>query len=59
VPRKGVTDIALVYEGGLKYAEEVEDDLRAKVFDGQLFLNLIRGIMDYAPLLSHISHDKC
>jgi hypothetical protein len=48
VPRKGVTDIELVYEGGLRYAKEVEDDLRAKVFDGQLFLNLIRGIMDYA-----------
>jgi len=48
VPKKGVTDVDLVYEGGLRYAKEVEDNLRAKVFDGQLFLNMVRGVVDFS-----------
>lgn len=48
LPKQGVTDLDLVFEGGLKYAKEVEADLRAKVFDGQLFLDFVRGVIDHS-----------
>ncbi len=39
------TDIDLVYEGGLIITNELEDDLKSKVFDNQLFLNLVRSTL--------------
>ena len=42
----GVTDVDLVYDGGIKHAQGVEADLRNKVFDGGLFLNLVKGVLD-------------
>lgn len=47
--RQGLTDIEITYEGGITYAKEIEEDLRSKVFDGQLFLNLARAIVDHSP----------
>jgi hypothetical protein len=46
--REGVTDIDLTLDNGIKYAKEIEEDLRAKVFDGQLFLNLVRGTVGHS-----------
>ena len=48
-PREGVTDVDITFEGGIQYATDVENDLSAKIFDKQLFLNLIRGIVDHSP----------
>jgi len=47
VVKDGTTDADLIYEGGISHAREVEDDLRAKIFDDQLFLNLVRGILNF------------
>jgi len=49
VVREGVTDVDLVFDEGIKHAQGVEADLRRKVFDGELFLNLVKGILDYSP----------
>lgn len=49
VVREGVTDVDLVFDEGLKHAQGVEADLRQKVFDGELFLNLVKGILDHSP----------
>ena len=49
VVKEGVTDVDSVFDEGIRHAEEVEADLRRKVFDGGLFLNLVKAILDYSP----------
>jgi hypothetical protein len=46
VLRAGVTDVDLVFDEGIKHAQGVENELRQKVFDGGLFLNLVKGVLD-------------
>ena len=53
LPRKGIVDLDLVFDGGLRYAKEVEADLSAKVFDGQLFLNLTRAVLGHSTSVSY------
>src|SRR5690606_124313 len=48
VPRQGVTDLDHILEGGVQYAAELEEDLRTKVFDKQLFLDLVRGVLRHS-----------
>lgn len=45
LPKGGAADIDLMYEGGVVHARELEEDLRKKVFDDQLFLNLVRSTL--------------
>jgi hypothetical protein len=45
IKKAGTTDIDLVYEGGVSYAKGLEEDLKSKVFDDQLFLNLVRSAL--------------
>jgi len=45
VQKSGTTDIDLIYEGGVSYAKGLEEDLKSKVFDDQLFLNLARSAL--------------
>ncbi|MCX6677696.1 MAG: hypothetical protein NTU95_07095 [Methanothrix sp.] len=45
IPKGGTTDIDLIYEGGVSYAKGLEEDLKSKVFDDQLFLNLVRSTL--------------
>lgn len=47
VREDGITDLDAVYEGGVRQAKEVEEDLRSKVFEGQLFLNLVRAVLGF------------
>lgn len=49
VVRENVTDVDLVFDEGIKHAQGVEADLRRKVFDGGLFLNLVKGVLDFTP----------
>ncbi|GIU71461.1 MAG: restriction endonuclease [Candidatus Nitrosocaldaceae archaeon] len=49
IPRDGISDLDYVYEGGIKYAREVEDDLKTKIFEGELFINLVKAIIDHSP----------
>ncbi|MCW4003627.1 MAG: hypothetical protein NWE95_06930 [Candidatus Bathyarchaeota archaeon] len=46
--RDGVSDVDLVYDEGIKHAQGVEADLRRKVFDGELFLNLVKAVLDHS-----------
>jgi hypothetical protein len=48
MPKEGGSDLDSVFEGGLKYAEEIKDELSSKVFDGQLFLNLVRAVIGHS-----------
>lgn len=45
ISREGVTDLDITFEGGLKYAKEIEEDLRTKIFEGQLFLDMVRAVL--------------
>ena len=45
VPKGETTDIDLIYDKSIIINEDLQDDLRRKVFDGQLFLNLARSIL--------------
>jgi hypothetical protein len=49
VARENITDVDLVFDESIRHARGVEDDLRRKVFDGGLFLNLVKGILDFSP----------
>jgi hypothetical protein len=46
VLREGVIDVDLVYDEGIKHAQGIEDELRKKVFDKGLFLNLTKGVLN-------------
>jgi len=45
VLKGGAADIDLIYEGGVVHARGLEEDLRKKVFDEQLFLNMVRSTL--------------
>jgi len=49
VAQENVTDVDLVFDEGIRHAQGVEADLRRKVFDGGLFLNLVKGVLDFTP----------
>jgi hypothetical protein len=48
VLREGVTDVDLVFNEGIKHAQGVEADLRKKVFDEDLFINLVKGVLHHS-----------
>ena len=47
IPKGDGSDVDVAYDEGISYAKEIEEDLRTKIFDKQLFLNLIRAVLDY------------
>ena len=57
IPKNGISDLDLIHEGGVQYATEIESDLKNKIFNEQLFLNLIRGVLNHSAG-SEYSRDK-
>jgi len=47
--RDNTTDLELVFGGSISHAQDVEKDLKRKVFDEDLFLNLIKAVIDFSP----------
>lgn len=47
--RQGTRDLDYIFDGGVQYARELEDDLRRKVFEQQLFLDLVRAVLRHSP----------
>ena len=47
--RDNTTDLDLVFDGSISHAQDVENDLKRKVFDEDLFLNLIKAVIDFSP----------
>ncbi|OPY50939.1 MAG: hypothetical protein A4E48_01693 [Methanosaeta sp. PtaU1.Bin060] len=45
VRKGGISDIDLIYEGSIIIGHGLEEDLRSKVFNDQLFLNLVRSTL--------------
>jgi hypothetical protein len=45
--KEEIADVDLVFDEGVKHAHGIEEDLRQKVFDGKLFLNLVKGILNH------------
>ena len=48
VQKEGSTDLDYIYDGSLKYAGEIEDELKLKVFDGALFTNLVKAVISFS-----------
>lgn len=48
-PKPQGSDLETIFEGGLKYAQEIRDELSRQVFEGQLFLNLVRAVISHSP----------
>lgn len=57
VVRQDVTDVDLVYDEGIKHAQDVEKDLRKKVFDGDLFLNLVKSVLSHSAVKTYSQED--
>lgn len=45
--RQGKTDLDIILEGGEEYAESLEENLQEQVFDGNLFLDLVRAVLSH------------
>ena len=44
----GQSDLDLIHEQGLQYAADLEQDMKNKIFDGDLFIKLVKGVLNYA-----------
>lgn len=44
-PKPEGSDLDTIFEGGQKYAQKIKDELSKQVFEGQLFLNLVRAVL--------------
>lgn len=43
----GRSQLDYIHEGSMTHASELEEDMRAKIFDGDMFVMLIRGVLDH------------
>ncbi|WP_075054215.1 Eco57I restriction-modification methylase domain-containing protein [Nitrososphaera viennensis] len=48
-PKGSESDLDVIFEEGIQYAKELEDNLRNKVFEKQLFLDLVRAVIKHSP----------
>ena len=44
---RGKSQLDYIHEGSMTHASELEEDMRAKIFDGDMFVMLIRGVLDH------------
>ena len=44
----GASQLDSIHEGSLTHASELEEDMRSKIFDGDMFVMLIRGVLDHS-----------
>ena len=45
--KNNVSQLDTIHEGSKTYASELESDMRDKIFDGELFVMLVRGVLDH------------
>ena len=43
-----ICDLDSIFDEGLRHAEEIEDNIRTKIFEGKLFLNLVKAILSHS-----------
>lgn len=43
----GTSQLDSIHEESMTHASELEDDMRSKIFDGDMFVMLIRGVLDH------------
>lgn len=44
---KGTTQLDSIHEGSLRHASELEENMRRKIFEGEMFVRLVRGVLDH------------
>lgn len=57
VPKQEITDLDYIFDGGVQYARELEQDIRTKIFEKQLFLDLVRGILGHSASKKYSDED--
>ena len=43
----GISQLDYIHEESVTHASELEDDMRSKIFDGDMFVMLVRGVLDH------------
>ena len=45
---KGKSDLDLIHDSGIEYAEKLEQDMKEKIFKKDLFVKFVKSILDYS-----------
>ena len=46
--KNGLNELDSIYEEGLHHAKKIEDDLGSKIFEGRLFISLVKAVLSYS-----------
>ena len=55
--KNGITDIMSLMKGGKDYAVEIQNDIKEKIFNEGLFLNIIKAVLDFDPTVKYTHED--
>lgn len=55
--KNGESHLDLIHEGSVGYSTELEVDMRGKIFDGEMFVTLVRGVLDHNMSKEYQHHD--
>ncbi|MDI1495166.1 MAG: N6 adenine-specific DNA methyltransferase [Cenarchaeum symbiont of Oopsacas minuta] len=51
--KDGITDLMSLMNGGKDYAVEIQNDIKEKIFNEGLFLNLVKAVLDFDPTIKY------
>ena len=55
--KDGITDLMSLMKGGKEYAVEIQNDIKEKIFNEGLFLNIVRAVLDFDPAIKYTYED--
>ena len=55
--KDGITDLMSLMNGGKEYAIEIQNDMKEKIFDESLFLNIVKAVLDFDHTIKYTHED--
>ena len=55
--KDGITDLMSLMNGGKDYAVEIQNDIKEKIFNEGLFLNIVKAVLDFDPAIKYTYED--
>ena len=55
--KNGITDLMSLMKGGKEYAVEIQNDIKEKIFNEGLFLNIVKAVLDFDPAIKYTHED--
>ena len=55
--KDGITDLMSLMKGGKEYAVEIQNDIKEKIFNEGLFLNIVKAVLDFDPTVKYTHED--